>query len=85
VKYLLLTVLLAGCTTTSPSKMLAPQVQASCPLPEIISQEPVDDVDREHAQVAQKGCKKYYGEGACLVKLIKKGERNYYAICKRRI
>jgi hypothetical protein len=81
-KYLL-TVLLAGCTTASPSKMLAPQMDRKCDAPEILSQQSVDEVDREHAVHAQRGCIKFYGEGACLVKLIKKGERNYYAICRR--
>jgi hypothetical protein len=82
-KYLLLAVLLVGCTTTSPSKMLAPQMDRKCDAPEIISKDPVDNTDKQHMGYAQKGCVKYYGEGACLVKLIKKGERNYYAVCRK--
>lgn len=44
----------------------------------------VDEVvDAAHMESAQKGCRKYYGSNACLVRFIKIEDRNYHAICRR--
>lgn len=73
--YILFTI--HGCATKSET----PEVY--CPSPELVNYK--DHLVKEfveHVQYAQDGCIRHYGPRACLIKLTRKGYRDYHATCQ---
>lgn len=77
ITYILLS--MNGCATLSE-----PVPADSCPPTSVSAPDPIDPEVLEHYIYASKGCIRNYGEGACLVRLIRIGPRNYHAVCKAR-
>jgi hypothetical protein len=82
--YLLPILLLVGCRTTAAATSTTPSI--ACPQPRLSLASGVgfeEPTDSNHIRYAKKGCIKYYGKGACLIHLLKTGERSYRATCRR--
>lgn len=61
-----------------------PNEEDRCPSTEIVGSDLSSDEVLEHMLYALKGCEKYYGKGACLVRLVRVSPRNYHAVCRRK-
>jgi hypothetical protein len=79
-KYIILLILLSGCTSLDRLDMTS-----SCPFIEItyVNSSPDFTVDHNNYNTARLSCSKYYGAGACLTKFTKIAPLTYHAICRR--
>lgn len=68
---------MTSCATGSETPKVA------CPSPEFENYKPeLLGEFIEHSEYAKEGCKRHYGPRACLIKLKRKGFRDYHATCK---